>query len=86
VGESSSASSLLPYENRFCLRDMLEEVPGTPYRELLIHFIHPVIRSCTKRSVPKIGDVQRTLSRIGSRSTDTMLAMESCTSMTGTSN
>jgi hypothetical protein len=51
-----------------------------------LYMSHPAIRSCTKRAVPKIGDVQRTLSGIGSRSTDTTLAMESCTRTTGTSN
>jgi hypothetical protein len=44
------------------------------------------IRSCRKRALPKIGDIQRTLSGIGSRSTDTTLEMESCTRTTGTSN
>jgi hypothetical protein len=75
---------LLPPPPRF--RDVLEEVPETPYSGLFVHFTHPAIRSSTKRSVPKIGDVQRILSGIGSRSTDTMLAMESCTRTTGTSN
>ena len=37
-------------------------------------------------TVPKIGDVQRTLSGIGSRSTGTTLTIESCTRTTGTSN
>jgi hypothetical protein len=38
------------------------------------------------RSVPKDRDVQRTLSGIVSRSTDSKLAMESCMGTTGTSN
>jgi len=75
---------LLPPPPRF--RDVLEEVPGNTYRGLLIHFTHPAIRSYTKRSMAKIGDIQRILSGIGSRSIDTMLAMESCTRTTGTFN
>src|SRR5271154_566177 len=35
-----------------------------------IHFTYRGITSCRKRSVPKIGDIQMTLSGIGSRSTD----------------
>jgi hypothetical protein len=53
-------------------RDGLEEGPEIPYRGLLVHFIYSVIRSCTKRAVLKIGDVQRTLSGIGSRSTGSL--------------
>jgi hypothetical protein len=74
---------LLPPPARF--RDGLEEVPETPYRGLLVHFTYSAIRSCTKRAVPKIGNVQRILSGIDSRS-GTTLAMESCTGTTGTSN
>ena len=46
----------------------IKVVPETPYRGLLVHFTHSAIRSCTKRAVPKIGDVQRTHLGIGSRS------------------
>src|SRR5947209_17683583 len=71
---------------RFLGMPKIKVLPETPYRGLLIHFIHSAIRSCTKRAVPKIGNVQRTLSGIGSRSTGTTLTMESCTRTTGTSN
>jgi hypothetical protein len=56
---------------RFLGMPKIKVVPETPYRGLLVHFTHSAIRSCTKRAVPKIGDVQRTLSGIGSKSTGT---------------
>jgi hypothetical protein len=46
----------------------LEEVPETPLPWIVCTFTHPAIRSCIKCSVPKIGDVQRTLSGISARS------------------
>ena len=51
-----------------------------------VHFTYRGITSCRKRSVPKIGDIQTTLSGIGSRSTDSILAMEPCARTTGSSN
>jgi hypothetical protein len=54
---------------RFLGMPKIKVAPETPYRGLLVRFTHSTIRSCTKRAVPKIGNVQRTLSGIGSRST-----------------
>jgi hypothetical protein len=41
-----------------------------------VHFTYRGITSCRKRSVPKIRNIQTILSGIGSRSTDSILAME----------
>src|ERR1700727_1599185 len=41
-------------------------------------FTYRGITSCRKRSAPKTRDIQTSLSGIGSRSTDSILAMESC--------
>jgi hypothetical protein len=51
-----------------------------------VHFTYRGITSCRKRSAPKIEDIQTTLSGTGSRSTDSILAMESCARTTGSSN
>src|SRR5271168_3129571 len=75
-----------PKLKRFLGMPKIKVVPETPYRGLLVRFTHSTTRSCTKRAVPKMGNVQRTLSGIGSRSTGTTLTIESCTRTTGTSN
>src|SRR2546423_2653695 len=51
-----------------------------------VHFTYRGITSCRKRPAPKIGDIQTTLSGIGSRSTDSIPAMETCARTTGSSN